>query len=75
MSINITNIYLGAKYGGKCAVCGAPTGDRDFEKARTCVGKADGKFVVAHPKCVGWTTKNKIGGGVAGSGPASFETK
>ena len=55
---------LGVKFGGRCAVCDRPTGERDFEKAATSLYKlANGTFLVVHPACAGGRTKNAVGGG------------
>lgn len=55
---------LGAKYGGKCVVCGQDTGSRSWELAKTALLKSEaGKFAVAHGNCIG-ETKSAVGGGV-----------
>lgn len=56
------HLGLGVKFGGRCAVCGRETGNREFEKAQTSLyKKADGTFAVVHPTCAGGSTKNSGG--------------
>lgn len=58
-----TVVGLGAKFGGRCVKCQQPTGSRSFELADTILLRdPDSKFAVAHPLCIGITTKGKIGG-------------
>lgn len=64
--MKITHKGLGVKFGGRCAVCGRPTGDRDFEKAKTSLYKREsGGFAVVHPECAGGRTTSRVRGGVA----------
>lgn len=65
MATTYTVVRLGVKFTGQCVACGVNTGSRDFELAGTILLKdKDGKHFVAHPRCVGIHTKNKIGGGI-----------
>jgi hypothetical protein len=61
-----THKGLGVRFGGRCAVCGRHTGDRDYERAATSLyRREDGRFVVVHPACAGGRTKTRVGGGCA----------
>jgi hypothetical protein len=66
---------IGAKYPGRCAVCGRPTGDRPFELAETVLlRQADGKYRVAHARCTGGRVRHKVSGGsVLVGAPAEVE--
>lgn len=65
MTTSYSVVRLGAKFPGRCVSCGSETGARAFELAVTILLKGgDGKYAVAHPRCLGLQTKNKIGGGV-----------
>jgi len=64
--------FLGSKFPCSCAKCGTST-TRDWEQAKMIVAKnSDGKWKTFCAKCAGWTTKNKIGSGIVGTGPKTF---
>lgn len=56
-------ICLGAKFEGRCVKCKQPTGKRSFELADTILLRGPDGYAVAHPMCVGITTKSAVGGG------------
>jgi hypothetical protein len=65
-SVIYTVIGLGVKFSDRCVKCRQPTGTRSFELADTILLRDPAsKFDVAHPSCIGITTKGKVGGGRA----------
>jgi hypothetical protein len=63
---------VGAKYPGRCALCGRDTGHRPFELAETVLLRlADGKYRVAHARCTGGRIRHKVSGGVVLEGAPS----
>jgi hypothetical protein len=70
----ITDLRLGARFPGRCPVCGSMTGSKDYQlSGETLLGKDGDKFVVVHATCAGWRVKSKVSGGKSGSGPSTVE--
>ena len=68
-----SNAFLGSKFSCSCKKCGLHA-DRDWERAKMVVAKdSEGRWTTFCARCAGWTTKNKIGNGIVGNGPTTFE--